>query len=77
MKAGFLQLFGVILFPALWLARLDVVLPPADVAPPPVLLLGLGLGALIALGAVVLVVVVVAIFVIRAIKKNNAAKNKS
>jgi hypothetical protein len=84
MKAGFLQLFGVILYSALRSSHLDVVLPPTAVGPsqpadvaPPAVLLGLGLGALVALGAVVLVVVVVAVFVIRAIKKNNAARKNS
>lgn len=77
MKTEFLQMIGVVLFSAMRMARFDIVLPPADVAPPPVILLGLGVGALVALGAVVLVVAVVAFFVIRAIKKNNAAKKNS
>jgi hypothetical protein len=47
--------------------RLDVV--------PPVALLGLGVGVLIALGLLVVVIGAVAVFVIRAIKKNRLAKS--
>jgi hypothetical protein len=84
MKTGFLQLLGVILFSALRMVRLDVAPPPTEIptplpvdVAPPTSYLGLGLGVLAALCCLVLVVAVVAFFVIRAIKKNSAAKNNS
>jgi large-conductance mechanosensitive channel len=73
METGFLRLMGVFMsvLPER-IMSLDIVLPPTDVAPPPVLLGGLALGVLIALCLLVVVVAVVAFFVIRAIKKNRA-----
>jgi hypothetical protein len=74
MGTGFLQLMGIHFFALPGRIMLDVAPPPTDVAPPPTLYLGLGLGVLAALCGLVVVIAVVAFFVIRAVKKNNAAK---
>ena len=70
METGFLQPVGVHFFALPGWIRLDVALPPTDVAPPPTSYLGLGLGVLAGLCCLVVVVAVVAFFVIRAVKKN-------
>ena len=55
--------------------RLMALMPPMDVAPPPVLpIAGIAAGVIAALCCLVVVVAVVAFFVIRAVKKNRAAK---
>ena len=70
MKTGFLQLLGGILVPVLSERTVH-----ADIAPPPTLLLGVGVGALIVLGLFIAGIVVVSVLVIRAIKKNRAHKD--
>ena len=56
------------------LLRLMALVPPIDVAPPSAII-GLGIGLLIVVCGLVAVVAVVAFFVIRAVKKNRAAKD--
>jgi len=64
MQTGFLRVMSLV--------------PPTDVAPPPVVpIAGIAIGGIIGLCCLVVVIGVVAFFVIRGVKKNRSAKESA
>ncbi len=69
MRTEFLQRLSMML-----LALLPMRAIFADAAPPPGMILGIAIVAILVLGLIVAAIVVAAVLIIRAIKKNNTPK---